>query len=337
MDCIASAAFGLQVDSQNNPDDQFVKYAKSILNFNIYNPLLLIILVFPSTSKFLERVFGYQIISKETVAFFVDVIEKAMEFRHGDGEDQETKRVDFLQLMLNAHKDNDSEITDDEKLDENHDFDFYKEHGLSKDEILGHSFLFFLAGYDTVSSCLSFTSYLLATNVEVQDRLVDEINDTLQDCHQLSFEVISKMNYLDMVLCESLRLYPPAVVTDRRCCRDTEIGGVFLKKDMRIIVPIWVIHHDPELWPEPDRFLPERFTKEEKEKRHPLAWMPFGIGPRNCIGMRFALMEAKIALIKVLQKFRLEPCSKTEIPPKLKKGGLLDAQNGFWLRMTKRM
>ncbi|CAN7947389.1 unnamed protein product [Ixodes pacificus] len=120
-----------------------------------------------------------------------------------------------------------------------------------------------------------------------------------------------------MVIRESLRLYPPVVLfVSRHCREDTTIMGQFIPAEANIIVPTWHIHHDPEHWPEPFKFDPERFA-EGLNTDHSAAYLPFGLGPRVCIGKRFALLEIKLALCKLIRKYRIRQCKETQDPVKL--------------------
>ncbi|XP_070568646.1 cytochrome P450 3A29-like [Ptychodera flava] len=310
MDCIAGAAFGLEVDSQNNPDDPFVTNMRVVLNLNVFNPKLLLLVFFPSLGKLYDK-YDISVISPKAMNFFSEVTEQAMNIRQSEAGD--TKHIDFLQLMLNAHKDFDEvEMPDEDHLTDK-DIGYFKERGLTNPEIIGNAFVFFFAGYETTSTCLACTAYLLAVNPDAQDKIISEIDSIMENHDELNYAALQEMSYLDMVISESLRLYPPTVKSDRLCTQSCTINGVHVQKDMRILIPIYAIHMDPDYWPDPNKFIPERFTKEEKEKRNPYTWLPFGNGPRNCIGMRFALMEVKLALVRVLQKFKFEPCEKTQV------------------------
>ncbi|CAF1466073.1 unnamed protein product [Adineta steineri] len=123
---------------------------------------------------------------------------------------------------------------------------------------------------------------------------------------------------------------------DRVASAPYELGGYQLPKGTVINVPVYSLHHDPNVWPDPEKFIPERFLPEEKAKRHPMAFLPFGDGPRNCIGMRFALLEAKIAIAKAIRVIEIQSCEKTEIPLILTKTTMLSPQNGVWLRVARR-
>ncbi|XP_070568647.1 cytochrome P450 3A9-like [Ptychodera flava] len=214
MDCIARTAFGLEVDSQNNPDDPFVTNIKNVFNFNLLNPAILLLILFPSSHRLLEM-FNFNIFPKKTIEFFSEVTEQAMKFRQSETED--TKHVDFLQLMMNAHKENDAlELPDDEQLADK-DIGYFKERGFTNQEILSNAFLFFTAGYETTSSCLACSAYLLAVNPDAQDKLIAEIDSVMESCDNLSYTALQEMPYLDMVISEVLWIYPPAIKTDRTC------------------------------------------------------------------------------------------------------------------------
>jgi cytochrome P450 len=113
------------------------------------------------------------------------------------------------------------------------------------------------------------------------------------------------MEYLDKVISESLRLYPPVVsFVVRRVGEDITLGQYKIPEGMNIQIPVWQIHHDPNLWPKPYQFDPERFDRTQKKSRHPMAYIPFGAGPRNCIGAKFAMTETKLTLARIIRKFR---------------------------------
>ncbi|CAG7824445.1 unnamed protein product, partial [Allacma fusca] len=140
---------------------------------------------------------------------------------------------------------------------------------------------------------------------------------------EFSYDIINSLEYLDMVISETLRMYPPGGRTERRSTRTYKIpnSDVTLPEGTVVVIPIYQVHHDEDYWPEPSRFDPERFTKENVSKRHPFAYQPFGHGPRNCIGNRFALTEVKLALAQLVLNFKFEPNKHTVIPIKFASTG----------------
>nr|CAD7207276.1 unnamed protein product [Timema douglasi] len=198
---------------------------------------------------------------------------------------------------------------------------------------------FFFAGFDTSSNLLSFSSYLLAVHQEVQVRLQEEIDTMLiKSGGKILYEELQAQKYLDMVVSEVLRIYPPFDSIDRMCTKPYTIPAsgdqpavTFRKGDM-LEFPFYGIQRDEEFFPDPDRFDPERFSDENKHKIKPFTFLAFGAGPRNCIGNRFALMSAKIALAVLLSKFNFKVVEKTSIPLRLSnKLGSLDPKGGIWL------
>eukprot|EP00058_Branchiostoma_floridae_P007457 XP_002592945.1 hypothetical protein BRAFLDRAFT_117763 [Branchiostoma floridae] len=153
---------------------------------------------------------------------------------------------------------------------------------------------------------------------------------------KLDYEAVNEMHFLEMCVNETLRMFPAAQRFDRVCKEDTEVKGLHIPAGTIVNIPAYAIHHDPEIWPEPEKFKPERFSKEEKESRDPYAYLPFGSGPRNCVGMRLALMELKFALAKALQKVRFVTCDKTVIPIGIKNTLGNQIEGGMWLKVEAR-
>lgn len=203
------------------------------------------------------------------------------------------------------------------------------------DEIVGNSILFLLVGYDTTSNALTFTAHNLATHPACQEKLIEEI-DAILGKEQPNYNNVQKMEYLERVLCETLRLYPSACRTHRLAEMDIVIEGYTVPNGTDISFPIYSIHRDPRFWENPTRFDPERFTPENKAKRHPYAYLPFGHGPRSCIGMRLAQVEMRLAIVSILQHYRFKTCEETEIPLKLSKANLLKPENGVKLLLESR-
>ena len=133
-------------------------------------------------------------------------------------------------------------------------------------------------------------------------------------------------------------MYGPVFQLIRTASKDYKIPGseLIIRKGTLTFIPVCAIHMDPENYPEPEKFDPERFSDENKRNRHPMAFLPFGDGPRNCIGLRFGLMQTKIALIKLLTKFKFSPSPETMIPIKFDSRSLiLVPQNGMQLKVEK--
>ena len=171
-----------------------------------------------------------------------------------------------------------------------------------------------LAGYETTASTLSWTWYLLSQDAAVVKRLRDEVRKVLQG-RPPQFSDLEHMPYIEMVLDESLRLFPTAWTLGRRAIANDEIDGYHIPADTVIAICIYTLHRHPNFWDRPDAFDPERFTAENIKKRNKFAYIPFGAGPRQCIGNNFGLMEAALVMASVLQRFELHLMPGMDIQP----------------------
>ncbi|XP_034388392.1 cytochrome P450 3A40-like [Cyclopterus lumpus] len=317
MDVVASTAFSVDIDSLNNPSDPFVTNIKKMLKFDLFNPLFLIVAFFPFMGPVLEKM-EFSFFPSSVTDFFYAALQKIKSNRVHS---KEKNRVDFLQLMIDSQKNNDLSKTESNK-------------GLNDHEILSQAMIFLFAGYETTSSSLTFLAYNLATNPHVMKKLQEEVDSTFPNKAPVEYQALMQMDYLDSVINESLRLYPIAARLERVAKATVEINGLVIPKGMVILVPTWPMHRDPNLWPEPEEFKPERFSKENKEAIDPYMYMPFGAGPRNCIGMRFALVMMKLALVEILQKFSFSVCKETEIPLEMDIQGLLMPKRPIKLKLV---
>jgi cytochrome P450 family 6 len=192
---------------------------------------------------------------------------------------------------------------------------------LTTTELAAEAFIFFTGGFETSSTALTYALYELALNQDIQLKLRTEIEDGLEANEgKLTYDILFNFKYLDRVVKETLRKYPVIPVMLRRCTKEYDIPGTDLTipEKMNVMIPIYSIHHDPEHYPSPEHFDPDRFLPENSKDRHPMAFLAFGEGPRNCIGERFGMLQVKVALVKLLTNFDFSVCSKTTIPMKFK-------------------
>ena len=171
-------------------------------------------------------------------------------------------------------------------------------------------------------------SLVLFAQEELDQKLTEE--DSVPN-----YEAVQSLTYLDQCLNETIRLFPPGFLSDRVCTEEITLHGVRFPKDMPVVLPVYAIHMDPDLWDEPKDFKPERFSPEAREARHQCAFFPFGHGPRNCVAMRLAQLELKVILATVLRRFDVLPCQKTVYPIKLSSWQLV-ANDGLWVRLERR-
>jgi cytochrome P450 len=179
--------------------------------------------------------------------------------------------------------------------------------GMSRQQLRDEMMTLFLAGHETTANALTWTWYLLSRHPEVEAKLLDELRRELGGRAPTAAD-LPRLPYTEMVVRESLRLYPPAPGVAREPADDFVIGGYEVPKGSLILINTNVMHHDARFFPDPERFDPERFARGWEERVPRYAYLPFGAGPRVCIGNGFAMMEARLILATVAQrvKFSLE-------------------------------
>lgn len=312
LDVIANCALAWQLDSQKKPP--LAQLLRGIL-YEAETAFTTAFVAFPVLGQCVSWMYGATLHSKRTWEIIDNVrrvVEVRRSFREGGGN---SRRMDILQLLLDAqnaakpspaapHKAEDPPAEELSPIDD--------------DTLLANSLLFLIAGFETTASTLSFIIHLLAQHPQEQEKVHEELMRRYPSDEELDYGDLQDLQRLDMFVKEALRLYPPVVLLVSRHCRaDTTILGQFFPAGCEILAPVWHVHHDPQLWPDPFCFNPERFAPEVSKDHHPGAYMPFGIGPKSCIGNRFALLELKAALCTLLRKFQVLPCARVKDPMKL--------------------
>ncbi len=196
-----------------------------------------------------------------------------------------TDTGDLLSMLLLARDEETGQGMDDQQV---------------RDEVI----TLLIAGYETVSTALTWTWYLLSQYPDVERQLHTEL-DTVLGGHLHMVEHLPRLSYTRMVLEEALRLYPPAWIFGRKAIAEDEIGGYFIPANSMIVLSPYMTHRHPAFWGNPEVFEPERFTPERSAGRPHYAYFPFGGGPRVCIGNNFALMEMQLILATVAQRYKL--------------------------------
>ncbi|XP_065311301.1 cytochrome P450 3A24-like [Dermacentor albipictus] len=331
LDVIARCAFGTRLDSHTDATNEFVTQASKAFSARMSLRLLIAVL-FPGLVKY----FSFRIATGSEFEYFKNVCQRIINERR----QEDFRQEDFLQLMMDAQEGSLASSDDGAADPESKLFDVGSENKpettkstkrLSEIEAMAQCVLFFLAGQETTSSTIAFTTYLLALNPDVQEKLRKEVDDCIaENGPEPSLDVISKLTYLHCVVSEALRLFPPATRLERSGYEDYTLGdtGIKLPKECSIMIPVYAMHHDPELFPDPDSFRPERFSDENVDSVQPYTYLPFGAGPRNCIGMRLALQSVKLCLLHSLHSVQFVRTDKTKDPLTIKKGlGVLTAED----------
>ncbi|XP_061054082.1 thromboxane-A synthase isoform X2 [Eubalaena glacialis] len=345
-DIVASVAFGTQVNSQKAPGHPFVKHCRRFFASSIPRPILVLILSFPSIMVPLARILPNKN-RDELNGFFNKLIRNVIALRDQQAEE---RRRDFLQMVLDARHSTTSvgvenfdmvrqvfSATECTVNPSQHHQPRLLSKPLTVDEVVGQAFIFLIAGYEIITNTLSFATYLLATNPDCQKKLLREVDHFSEKHPAPEYCSLQKgLPYLDMVIAETLRMYPPAFRFTREAAQDCEVLGQRIPAGAVLEMAVGALHHDPEHWPRPETFDPERFTAEARRRQRPFTYLPFGAGPRSCLGVRLGLLEVKLTLLHVLRKFRFEACPETQIPLQLESKSALGPKNGIYIRIVSR-
>ena len=315
-DVIGSCAFGIEINAISDEESEFRRVGRTVFAINWKQ-----LLRFRARQMFprLYNWLGYILPPTEITTFFTKVIVDTINYR----ENNNVTRPDFVNMLMELKKHPD-------KLENIK---------LTDSLLTAQAFVFFVAGFETSSTAISNALYELALNPEVQIKLRQEIREFYdKNDGKLKYDEIKDMTYLDLVFKETLRKYPPGPLLLRKsiCNYTFEGTKVTIPKKTFVWVPIYPIHRDPDIYPNPDAFIPERFTEEAVASRHPMHYLPFGDGPRNCIGARFAVYQSKVGLIKILRNYKIDVCEKTMIPYQIDPAAfLLAPKGGIYLKITK--
>ncbi|XP_014358717.2 cytochrome P450 6B5 [Papilio machaon] len=304
---IGASVFGIENESVF--DSPFLDMANKAFASTFKNNFLLAI---ANTYPKLFNLFGFKFF-KDHEDFFIGAIKQIIKKR----QEENVKKHDFADLCVGLKSK--GTLKDDGT-------------GLKiqpTDEILAaQAFFFFVAGVEPSAASMFGILVELGRNPEQLRRLHEEIDNSFEKYDKMTYDTITEMEYLDMVFNEALRMYPPIGILMRQCIKDTVLptGNIKVEAGTKIFSPLFEIHHDPKLYPDPEVFNPERFSRENSKNINNNAFMAFGEGKRLCIGVRYATLQVKAGLVHLLRHFTV----KTHIG----KGGIKYIKKNIQIRPT---
>ncbi|KAH9628323.1 hypothetical protein HF086_018255 [Spodoptera exigua] len=293
---ISSCAFGVGYDSLDDKLET-LKLVDQIISAPTYANEL--DMMYPGLLTSLNL----SIIPVPIQKFFKNLVDNIIAERNG----KPTGRNDFMDLIL--------ELREMREVNYTKYGNYVKPLEITPDVMAAQAFVFYVAGYETSATTMSYLMYQLALNQDVQNKLIAEIDEVVQANNgEVTYEIIKEMKYLNKVFDETLRMYSIVEPLQRKATRDYQVPGtdLVIEKGTIVLISPRGIHYDKKYYDNPEQFNPDRFDPEEVGKRHPCAYLPFGLGQRNCIGMRFGRLQSQLCIVKVLSNFRIEPSKNTD-------------------------
>ncbi|KAJ2938427.1 hypothetical protein O0L34_g12868 [Tuta absoluta] len=320
---ITSVGFGIDIDTFSDQENEFIEMAKAIFKPRGLKRRLGTIIdgLFPGILKNFPVTF----IAKEISDFFVNLVTEVVKEREGK---PKVKR-DFMDLII--------ELKEQGKVTRSGEEG--EELKITDELITAQALLFYAAGFETSSSTMSFMLYELAWNLDAQDRCYEEIKKLFIKYGELTYDSLIELEYVSMAFDETLRKHPVAGVLIRQCVHDYKIPELNLtvERGTKILISVTALQKNPQYFPEPEKYDPERFSPERKNSIPNCSYLPFGEGPRNCIGLRLAKMQSILGIAHLLYRYRVTPSEKT--PKKIKYDPLmmvLKSVDGIWLNLERR-
>ncbi|CAL4097754.1 unnamed protein product [Meganyctiphanes norvegica] len=317
VDVVASCAFGFEINAINEDNVEFVDKLAEASKFDMLFFLKFIIApIFPT----LVNTFDLSV--WKPFRYHKQILEKSIQTR------KETEQLgvygDFLDLILEAQA---ATNKTNEKL---------SREVISEDTVIASSVIFLIAGFNTVKDNLVILLHLLAANPTEQQTLRKEIQDIIEENGSLNYQSVMEAKFLEACVSEMQRIVPTnGGPIERKCTKNYIIPGTkkSIEKNILVQIPIWSLHHDERYWSDPSTFNPENFMSPNKQNIVTGSFLPFGLGPRNCIAQRFALMEVKIMVARLVQQFQLSLAPGRE-ELKLKKGPIMSLDDTMPIVLT---
>lgn len=290
-DIISSCAFGINANCLAVENSQF-----RIAGRKIFDPTQNAKGSVYFYAPILAKIFNIKFMDEEAVNFLRNVFWETVDKRESDG----IKRNDLIDILMQLRNDNKSG----------------DEYQFVGDRLVAQAVMFFAAGHETSAGAVSYCLYELCLNRSVQEKLRGEIRKVLNKHGDVTYEALQEMKYMDAVFSETLRKYPFTPFLVREAQEDYKLPNheLTIERNTQVMIPILGLHYDPQYFEDPEAFEPDRFTDENKDKIIPYTYMPFGLGPRNCIGERFAWLSGKLALTIIVSNFEILRCEDTPVP-----------------------
>ncbi|XP_050305705.1 cytochrome P450 6A1-like [Anthonomus grandis grandis] len=320
IEIVASVGFGIECNAMEDPNSEFVMHGK-IMNGSPAKPKSLYLMFL--------RTLGHRMVRTKlhvSENFFKNMVEENIDYR----EKNRIYRKDFIHMMIQLK--NKGKVSDDKDV-------FTKINDLPGtfdiEEITAQVLLFYNGGYETAATTLTFAIFELTQHPDIQDKIREEVNRVIEKYDgALTYEAVTELTYTEQVIEETLRKHSSVSAIPRTCTKEYKLPGTetIIEKGTGLFIPILGLHRDPEYFPDPEKFDPDRFSPENRKLIKEFTYLPFGEGPRMCLGLRFALVKTKFALASLLRNYSFRLNKKTELPLRIATDRLISGvKGGIWV------
>ncbi|XP_057660428.1 cytochrome P450 6a2-like [Diorhabda carinulata] len=322
-DIISACAFGIDTNTLKKENEDILYHSRKFFDYQWGLFRNTIVVAIP---RHILQAFKFRIFPKNTEKYVVDMFTNIYKYRKQNG----VNRNDLMNTFMRLTEKNEDlkDFTGKNRIEP-----------LDMNQLSSHLFLFFCAGFETSSSTQTFALYELAKNPNCQTKLRNEINSVLaKHDNKMTYDAIMEMKYLEHCIDETLRIYPIFPIVLRRCREDYEIldTGYTIEKGTYVMVTNMGIQRDPEYYPNPLQFDPERWTYENSLNRPFVANLPFGEGPRICVGKRFGLLQSKLGIATLVKDYEVTLSDRTKKGFKFVSSELILRKDGdVWLQLKK--
>ncbi|XP_071448008.1 probable cytochrome P450 6a13 [Hetaerina americana] len=341
-DVISSIAFGTRGDALLNPSCKFRRMGSKISRAQASRCLAV-------NMPWLLKIMPFLCSSRKAVDYFRDMVKESIHQR----EEEKVQRPDFLHVLVELQRKGKLRINEeamggekDSPSKEENEGSPMELDNEALDSITAQALSFFINGLHTTANLISFSLLELAHNGDIQSRARAEVGKALERHGSMSQDTLMAMPYLDSILLETARKYPPSPFLARLASKkyylpspeyENEKGGegIWLDEGSAVVIPILGLHRDPEYYPSPEIFDPDNFSDKNSSKRTQFTFLGFGGGPRTCIGMHLGLLLAKAAIATLLAKYDFLPSDKSSLPVALDPANhTTTAQGGLWVKVS---
>lgn len=307
LDSMLKCSLSYDGTMQDTEEHQYVKNVQRLTNLmweRMLSPLLLFDSIFNISPVGREQ----SRLVKSVHKFTGDIIQARKKLLEKEPDiTKHKRRLDFLDILLTAKDDQGLTLTEQEIKDEVDTFTF--------------------EGHDTTASAISFAIYALGQHWDIQEKVYEDVQNTLGDSTELTQSDLSQFQYLPLFIKEVMRFYSPVPLVARKHTKAITIDGMEIPPGPRVDINIYAIHHNPQVWKSPEVFDPNRFDADHRLETDIYGFIPFSAGSRNCIGQIFALNEIKITLAKLVKRFQVLPAPDHK--PQLQPDAVMRSSNGL--------